>query len=84
LADPTFEILGRVVWCKEGSGLFDVGVEFLEPEGAFQARMVEQICHIEQYKKDVLEKEGRQLTGEQAALEWIGKYAADFPGVEET
>lgn len=80
LTSPVFEIRGRVVWCREGNGSFDVGVEFLEPDRAFQARMVEQICHIEHYRKEVLEKEGRQLTGQQAAIEWIGKCAADFPG----
>jgi hypothetical protein len=41
--------------------------------------MVEQVCHIEQYKADVLKKEGRELTGEEAAKEWILKYAKDFP-----
>ena len=44
--------------------------------------MVEQICHIEQYKQDVFEKDGRRLSGEQAALEWIEKYATDFPELE--
>ncbi len=80
LTNPVFQIRGRVVWCRENSGSFDVGVEFLEAHRTFQARMVEQICHIEHYRIEMLEKEGRELTGEQAAIEWIGKYAADFPG----
>ena len=42
-------------------------------------RMVEQVCHIEHWKKEIREKEGRELTGEQAAMEWIKKYAKDFP-----
>ena len=46
----------------------------------FRARMVEQVCHIEQYKHQVLKKEGRKLSGEEAALEWIQKYAPQFPG----
>ena len=45
--------------------------------------MIEQICHIEQYKADVLAKEGRQLDVEQAAREWIYKFADDFPDLEE-
>ena len=80
LIDPVFHIKGRVVWCKPADGHYDVGVEFIEPERIFKARMVEQVCHIEHYKREILEKEGRQLTSEEAALEWIGKYAADFPG----
>jgi hypothetical protein len=44
---------------------------------------VEQICHIEQYKADVLLSEGRRLNGEQAALEWIEKFARDFPQLRD-
>jgi hypothetical protein len=76
---PEFETKARVVWCtRYGSG-FELGVEFLEAEDAFRARMVEQVCHIEDYKKEVHRTEGRTLTSEQAAQEWIGKYAAQFP-----
>ena len=42
--------------------------------------MVEQVCYIESYKKVVYETEGRQLTTEEAAMEWIRKYASQFPG----
>jgi hypothetical protein len=41
--------------------------------------MVEQICHIEAYRRNILQTEGRVLDGRSAALEWIDKYAADFP-----
>jgi hypothetical protein len=41
--------------------------------------MIEQICYIEEYKKDVLESEGRILTGREAAIEWIAKHADSFP-----
>jgi hypothetical protein len=40
--------------------------------------VVEQVCHIENYKKVVYQAEGRLLTAEEAAMEWIGKY----PGPE--
>ena len=78
---PVFEIKSRVVWCKGVDDRFDVGVEFLEREKLFRARMVEQVCHIEHYKKQTLEEEGRALTGEEAALEWIAKHAAEFPSL---
>lgn len=76
---PVFETRARVAWCHEGHAGFDLGVEFLDPEDAFLARMVEQVCHIEDYKTTVYRTEGRVLTGEEAALEWIGKHAAEFP-----
>jgi len=78
---PPFETEARVAWCRARERGFDLGVEFLNPDDAFRGRMVEQVCHIQKYKKEVLESEGRQLSAEQAAHEWIGKYAADFPDV---
>lgn len=79
LVKPVFEATGRVAWCEQADGYFNVGVEFLEVDSAFRARMVEQVCHIEHYKKEILEKEGRTLSGEEAAVEWIKKYADLFP-----
>ena len=81
ISNPTFEATGVVVWCKKNSGQFDVGVKFTDMKTEFKVRMVEQVCHIEQYKKEVLEREGRELSGEDAALEWIKSHAADFPSM---
>ena len=77
---PPFETRGRVVWCRCLAERYEVGVRFLESRDAFKARMVEQICHIEQYKRDVQRREGRTLSGAAAAQEWIEKYAGSFPG----
>lgn len=79
LVRPTFETHGRVVWSSVMEAFFNIGVEFLHQCDVFRARMVEQVCHIEHYKREVLERDGRTLTSEQAAMEWIEKYAADFP-----
>ena len=57
----------------------DVRLEFISKDTLFVARMVEQVCHIEQYKQDIAAKEGRILSGEEAAREWIERYAASFP-----
>jgi hypothetical protein len=43
--------------------------------------MVEQICHIEDYRQSVCRVEGRQLSAEEAAVEWIAQYAAQFPDI---
>ena len=78
--DEHFEIDAQVCWCKKRNDQsFDVGVHFANTNAAFSARMVEQICHIEQYKKDVFINEGRRLSGDEAAAEWIEKYANLFP-----
>ena len=81
---PPFEARGRVAWCHEDEGAYSIGVTFLDPRDAYRARMVEQVCHIEQYKKEVREREGRTLDGRTAALEWIEKYAAKFPGSDDS
>jgi len=44
--------------------------------------MVEQLCYIERYRREVREKEGRELDSSSAAAEWIAKYAANFPRID--
>ena len=76
---PEFEAKGIVVWCRRTNGHYDVGVSFSDTHTEFRVRMVEQVCYIEQYKKEVLEKEGGVLSGKEAAFEWIEKHANSFP-----
>lgn len=78
LVRPAFEARGRIIWCRKEEDHFDVGVEFLETKDGFRIRMVEQICHIEHYKNEIKRKEGRDLSGKEAALEWINKFAGSF------
>ena len=72
-----------MVWCRASEQGYDIGIAFLDREALFQLRMIEQICHIEQYKQEVLKSEGRRLDGSQAAMEWIEKHATDFPRFED-
>lgn len=75
-----FEIGARVAWCTAREGSFEIGVQFLDPDDVFMTRMVEQVCQIENYKQEILRTEGRLLSPEEAATEWISNYAAKFPG----
>ncbi|ABM96798.1 PilZ domain-containing protein [Methylibium petroleiphilum] len=79
---PPFAAHARVAWCRarDDEG-FELGVTFLDAEDAFLARMVEQVCHIEEYRKSVQRTEHRVLSSEEAALEWIDKHAALFPDI---
>lgn len=81
LVSPVFQAIGKVTWCHPQGNIFEIGIQFLDEADTFRARMVEQICHIEQYKQDILEKDGRQLSSEQAAAEWIQKFAINFPEI---
>ena len=77
--DPPFEAHARVVWVKAEDGGYCIGVQFLDAADAFRSRMVEQVCAIEQYRREVEEEEGRVMTQAEAAQEWITKYAGRFP-----
>jgi hypothetical protein len=81
VAEPTFRAEGMVVWCRrnEEERAFEVGVGFEGLQTAYSIRMVEQVCHIEHYRQEVFRTEGRTLTSEEAALEWIEQFSARFP-----
>lgn len=75
---PGFEADGRVAWCRPHEDGYRVGVEFVSEEEALRARLVEQVLHMERYHRQLL-AEGRKVSREEAALEWVAKYAAQFP-----
>lgn len=77
--DPAFETTGTIVWCRRANSHYEVGVQFADANTEFSVRMVEQICQIHHYQKEALAKEGRVLSGSEAASEWVAKYAKDFP-----
>jgi hypothetical protein len=79
VVDPRFEADGIVTNCRQKSGHYVVGVEFIYRDDLYIARMVEQICHIQHYKQQVAAREGRTLSAQEAADEWISKYASRFP-----
>lgn len=80
LAGQTFELKARVNWCRTRHPCFEIGAEFLDQNDAFEARMVEQMCRIEQYRSEQL-TQGRELSSDEAAQEWISRYAAQFPAL---
>jgi len=80
---PEFEVDAKVVWCRCAEGDIELGVEFLSADDAFRVRMVEQVCHIENYRQEIRAAQGRELSFEDAAVEWIGKFSAKFPGAGE-
>lgn len=57
---------------------YEIGVAFEDSLDAFRIRMVEQVCQIERYRLSVLGCEGRELTTDEAAREWIERFAGQF------
>lgn len=76
---PPFEARARIAWCRPEGDHFLVGAEFLDANDAFRSRMVQQVCAIENYRREVQQREGRVLTSREAAAEWIARYADRFP-----
>ncbi|TVP54626.1 MAG: PilZ domain-containing protein [Halomonadaceae bacterium] len=76
--NPVAEVSGQVAWCEPEGRLFDVGVAFYNPGDAYKMRMVEQACHIQQYRLDRVIEDGCYLSLDEAAREWIVRYARRF------
>lgn len=78
--DPPFIAKAKVAWCRpDPNGGYLIGATFLDASDAFRSRMVQQVCSIENYRREVKAKEGRDLTTQEASAEWIEKFAGRFP-----
>jgi hypothetical protein len=73
--DP-FEGEGFVVWSRMEGEEYSIGVQFYDATIAYSPNMVNQICHIEDYRHRLQVKEGRLLSSEEASREWFQKYVA--------
>lgn len=77
--EPKFDINGIVRWCNQEGSSFLIGVAFQQESAIFDIPLIEQICHIENYREQCNAEKGMELSSEEAAREWIEKYAATFP-----
>ncbi len=76
---PSISVSGRINWCRKLDSGFEVGINFESVDASMRVRMLEQLCRIHQYRLHVCQEQGRSLSEEDAALEWIERYAALFP-----
>jgi hypothetical protein len=74
---PEYRGCGVVKWCRGEAPNCEVGIEFCAHD-LFKAKMVEQLSQIEHYRNRLWVDEGRIVDGEQAAKEWIARYAQEF------
>lgn len=78
VTSPDYHGRGVIMWRREQSPQsYEVGVRFTSDDEFFRTRMVEQVCQIEDYRQRLALK-GRKLTSEEAAMEWIARYSANF------
>lgn len=57
---------------------FRIGVMFLSKRAGFRARMFEQTCHIDLYRRRKMLEESREIPYNEAAMEWINLHAQEF------
>lgn len=74
---PDYRGCGVVKWCRSEPPNYEVGIEFCAQD-LFKAKMIEQLSQIEHYRNQLWVEEGRIVDGEQAAVEWIARYAKEF------
>lgn len=67
----------KVVWCRQVGLMYAVGAEFLSKNMTLRERIVEMVQQIEDYRSTTA-REGRSLSAQHAALEWIDRFGKDF------
>jgi hypothetical protein len=75
---PFYEETARVIWSKPKGNSYEIGVQFNNANALYRLKMLEQVKLIEQYRQDMKTEQGVELSPEEAAMEWISKYAKKF------
>ena len=74
---------GKIVWSDTADDdeqlAYAEGLKFLDEAMFLRARVVEELCHIEAYRRSQIRLHDRELTSGQAAEEWIAAVAHKFP-----
>jgi hypothetical protein len=76
---PSYYGQGVVTWCVESGEHYEIGIRFATEHEAFESRMAAQMCQIESYRRRVSMLEGRELSADEAANEWVAEYAQRYP-----
>jgi len=81
LGGERYETAGIVTRCLRVGEAYEVGVRLLDADERLRVRMLDQLRAIEGYRHAVERNEGRCLSSEEAAAEWIEIYTAEFPSM---
>jgi hypothetical protein len=74
------QLEGCVVWCRAAGGHFELGLRFDEGAGDSREKAYRDLAEIERYRHEVLMLEGRQLSSDAAAQEWMNARQAAARG----
>lgn len=81
--EETQTFCGVVHWVRPLGRRFEVAVRFTNRDDAYAARMAEQVCYIEAFRRRLSRRTRRTVGVEEAAERWIARHAAAFPGTGE-
>lgn len=75
-----FQIHGWVAYCNRNPGVdrYRIGMTFNDAQSAFHAKLAEQMHKILEYRGKRSRELNQEISEEQAADEWIQKYARHF------
>lgn len=73
-------IQGEIVWTTPlDTHHYLSGLRFNDEHERLRARLVEQMCEIDRYHRVQNERYGRDLSREEAAEEWVTRFAERYP-----
>ena len=83
--EKRFRIKAQVVYSKKDdqTGFFLTGVSFIDYSSAFQAKLAEEMLEILEYRKKISYELGHEVSEEEAAKKWIGKFSKFFPSLRK-
>ena len=78
--EKVLTIEGCVVHASQDSesGLFRTGIHFPKIDSVFKVKLAEQVYQIDQFRKSLSRQEGRLVSEEEAAHQWIEEHSSDF------
>ena len=80
LYNKVFKITAKVMHTEKNkeTGLYNVGVAFINYSDAFKVKLIEQIYLIEEYRVLRSLQLGKEMTLQEASKEWIKRYSERF------
>lgn len=80
LYDKVFKVNAKIVYSEkdEATGLYRIGVTFVNYADAFKVKLIEQIYLIEEYRVLRSLQLGKEITLPEASREWIKRYSERF------
>jgi hypothetical protein len=79
LDGKAIHIKGKVAWCMDMDSHYELGVSIDLDSEETDALCFDILCDIEYYRQQVQEKDGRKLSSDEAAAEWITKFKHRLP-----